>query len=134
MKKQNGIAAKTTASKKGKTSLKRMSNYNPTSEEVAKAVAAKKPLAGDIAVIQSLELKEKKDIEQAIVLSETWYEFSVFASMMNTSKKMVSKWLDNGWLAYSILGKIRIINKADVEEMMLHFRKPAIWQSDQADL
>lgn len=128
---QNGQIAKPTTGKKNKPSLKRISEHTPTREEVAKCLARRKPTGADIAEIQALKLKEKKTRQFPIVFSDTWYEHSVFVSTMGISKKTVNKWLDNGWLAYSQLGKIRIINKADVEEMMLYFRKPAIWERDE---
>jgi hypothetical protein len=131
MKLQNGSPAKTTAPKKDKISLAKISLHQPTEEEIAKALAAKRPLPGDISVIQSLEIEDEEDEVDKydpIVLSDTWYEFSVFAKKFHLHPKTAGKWLDNGWLAHSKIGRIRIINKFDIEEMMLYFRKPAIWE------
>jgi len=127
MKKQNALTAKTATSKKAKTSLAKMSTQKPPTEaEIAKAVAATKPLPGDIAKILSLEIVEEVDKYEPIVFSDTWYEFSGFVETFRVHPKTAGKWLDKGWLAYSLLGKLRFINKFDIEDMMLRFRKPAI--------
>ena len=126
MRKQKN-AIQTTASKKATASKARISKRPPPTEaELAKAVAAKKALPGDIALMRSLTLDEKKDKPQPIVFSDTWYEFSVFVRMIDAHKKTVGKWLTNGWLAYSQVGKMRLINKADVEDMMMWFRVEAV--------
>jgi hypothetical protein len=116
-----------TASKKAGESKQRISTRNPPTEaEIAKAVAAKKPLPGDMALIRSLKLEDEADKFEPIVFSETWYEFSVFVRMLRVHKKTVCKWLDNGWLAYSEVGKMRFINRFDFEDMMMWFRVEAI--------
>jgi len=92
---------------------------------MAKAVAAKKALPGDIAAIRALKIKDDEvDKYEPIVFSDTCYEFSVFVHKLSAHPKTVVKWLKNGWLVYSELGKMRFINKFDVEDMMLRFRKP----------
>lgn len=126
MRKQNVTATKT-VSQKPKTSSARLSNFKPTSEEFSGAMAVKMALSRDAELIKSLKLEEEKDKYEPIVFSETWYELSVLAQKLNVHKKTLSKWLKNGWLAYSEIGKTCIINKADLEEMLLRFRKPSIW-------
>lgn len=126
MRKQNVTATKTVSQKK-KTTSARLSNFKPTSEELSKAMAVKLAMSKDAALIKSLKLEEEQDKFKPIVFSDTWYEWSVLAQKLHVHPKTLGKWLKNGWLAYSAVGKICIINKADLEEMLLQFRKPSIW-------
>ncbi len=124
-------AAKTTAkkstAKKDKGSLRRLSSQKPpTDEEAKKALATRKALAGDINLMNSLELEyEEIDKYQPIVLSDTWYEVSVLCLKLKIPTRTMNRWLENGWMAYSKIGRFRLINKFDFEETMLYFRKPA---------
>jgi excisionase family DNA binding protein len=109
--------------KKRKGSLRRISSQKPpTEEEVKKAMDTRKALAGDIAMMNSLKLEDEEiDQFQPIVFSDTWYEFSVFCHRLNIPRRSVNRWLENGWIAYSKLGRFRLINKFDFEETMLYF-------------
>lgn len=136
MKEKNEKPAGKTIAKETKNPLMRKSlQPPPTAEELKKAVAAKKalalkvnkPLAGDIARIKALQLKEEAIKCKPIVFSDDWYEFSVFCQKLSTGASTVNKWLQNGWLAYSAIGRLRFINRADFDEMMRRFRKPAFF-------
>ena len=125
MRKQKVTAAKTASKKTPKTSSARISKFTPTQEDITKAMAA---MSKDAEVISSLKLEDEEvDKYQPIVFSDTWYEASVLAKKLHLHPKTLNRWMDKGWLAYSPLGKIRLINKFDFEDMLLHFRKPAIW-------
>lgn len=118
---------------------KRPPGKEPSKKEVAakRALAAKSnlPQAGDIALINSLKLKERaknyqtiafgKQKFKSVVFAAEWYEFSQFCEMLQLSKATVRKWLQKGWIAYSETGRVRLINRNDFEDMMRWFRKPA---------
>jgi hypothetical protein len=125
MKKQKGTATKKSTAKKCEPSLLRISKFKPSDEEVAKALEARKALPGDIAAIQSIKLPDEPPKNEPIVFSDEWYEHLVFSKKIGIHKKTTGKWLENGWLAYSHIGKFRFINKADIEDMMRRFRRPA---------
>ena len=118
--------------KKPKTSKRKLSKQPPpTPAELKKVLAArkallKKPLAGDINTMNSLELEEAEEFE-TIIFSDQWFEFSVLCRKLHVGPATVNKWLDNGWVAYSKIGRLRLINKWDFEDMMRQFRKPALW-------
>lgn len=106
----------------------------PSAEELKKAIAAKKaliacnkPQAGDIARIRALQIEEEAVKGEPVVFSDEWYEFSVFCQRIKIGPSTVTKWLSNGWLAYSEIGRLRIINRADIDEMMRRFRRPAFF-------
>ncbi|HEY5463512.1 MAG TPA: hypothetical protein VIJ95_09685 [Hanamia sp.] len=64
-----------------KTALAMISTQKPPTEaEIAKALAPKRPLPGDIALMQSLEIENEVDKYEPIVLSDTWYEFLPISS------------------------------------------------------
>lgn len=111
--------------KKGQISKVRISEQKPPTEAgIAKALAAKEALPGDIAAIQARKLEDQQvDKYEPIVFSDAWYGFSVFAYKFGTHPKTAAKWLKNGWLPYWELEKMRFINKFDIEDMMLRFRK-----------
>ena len=119
----------TRADKKSKETVGRLSVHTPTADEVAAALQAKEPTPAQKKKI--LSLKPDKDVEkiEPIKLSQEWYEFSVFLRVFQVSRGTANMWLLNGWLAYSLIGKIRIINRTDIEEMLMHFRRPSIWCS-----
>ncbi|MEO8822781.1 MAG: hypothetical protein ABI366_04340 [Ginsengibacter sp.] len=110
----------------------------PNPEEIKKALQAKKELAiekalakrypgvTDLAIIKTLVLDEKKESD-AIILSDHWYEASVLTEKLHLSKNTLNSWMNNGWLAYHLIGRIRLINKADFENMMKVFRRPSIF-------
>ena len=110
----------------------------PTPEEIKKALQAKKeraiekalakryPGVTDLAIIKTLVLDEKKESD-AIILSDHWYEASVLTNKLHLSKNTLNSWMNNGWLAYHLIGRIRLINKADFENMMKVFRIPSIF-------
>ena len=123
MKKKNG----TTAKKVKKFEGLKSTQPPPTAEQLADA-AKKEPTLYDLNLMQSIKIKEPEQEAKTIVFSKIWYEFSQFAIAINTHPNTLAKWLRNGWLAYSEIGKMRYINVADVEAMMLRFRRPAlIW-------
>ena len=83
------------------------------------------PSLSDITKMQAMQVQmdNMPDKNEPIVLSDTWYEYSVFRSKFNLSIGTANKWLANGWLPFSLLGKMRFINKTDIENMMLRFRR-----------
>ncbi len=106
----------------------------PSAEELKEIIAAKKaliaankPLAGDRARMRSLQIEEEAIKGEPVIFSEDWYEFSVFCKRIDISPSTDTKWLSNGWLAYSEIGRFRIINRKDIDEMMRRFRKPAFY-------
>jgi hypothetical protein len=134
MKKKIEKTKGTTNAEPNQNPTPRMSTQPPPSaEELKKIIAAKKalktnhPQAGDIARIRALQIKEEKIKGEPVVFSDEWYEFSVFCQKITTGASTVSNWLKNGWLAYSQLGRLRIINRADIDEMMRRFRMPAYY-------
>ena len=132
MNQKNETLVRKKNAQKPKTSARRLSKQAPpTPEEVKKALAAKKalakkPQAGDINKMNSLELEEAEEFE-TIIFSDHWFEFSVLCRKLHMGSGTVGKWLENGWLAYSKIGRSRFINKWDFEDMMRRFRKPALW-------
>jgi hypothetical protein len=116
MRKLNVKPAKAGNAKKTKASIGRISKEKP-------------PTDAEIAKMQSLKLDDLPDKNEPIVLSETWYEYSVFRNKFNICPGTANNWLRKGWLAYSGVGKMRFINKTDIEDMMRHFRRPSIWTS-----
>ena len=110
----------------------------PSPEEIKKALQVKKEMAieralakrypgvTDLAIIKTLALDEKKESD-AIILSDHWYEASVLTEKLHLSKNTLNSWMNNGWLAYHLIGRIRLINKADFENMMKVFRRPSIF-------
>ena len=92
-----------------------------------KAGVAASPTISDIIKMQAINTDDAPDNNEPIVLSDTWYEYSVFKSKFNLSPNTAKKWLDNCWLPYSELGKLRFINKADIENMMLRFRRHGLY-------
>jgi len=132
MNQKNETPARKKNAQKPKTSLRRLSKLAPpTPAELKKAIEAKKalakkPLAGDINTLNSVQLEEAEKFE-TINFSDDWFEFSVFCKKLHTGPATITKWLDNGWLAYSEIGRVRLINKGDFEDTMRRFRKPAIW-------
>lgn len=76
--------------------------------------------------MNSLELEEAEEFE-TIIFSDQWFEFSVLCRKLHVGPATVTKWLDNGWVAYTEIGRLRLINKWDFEDMMRRFRKPALW-------
>ena len=132
MNQKNETLVRKKNAQKPKTSVRRLSKQAPpTPEEVKKALAAKKalakkPLAGDINKMNSLELEEAEEFE-TIIFSDQWFEFSVLCRKLHVGPATVTKWLDNGWVAYTEIGRLRLINKWDFEDMMRRFRKPALW-------
>jgi len=130
MRNQNVAVGKQAKAKTKNASLRKISTKKPpTTDEMAKAIKAKKPSPADIAQIQALEMDNSPERDEAIVFSDTWYEFSVFVKKFNICPATANAWLNNGWFAYSGLGKLRFINKADIEATMRHFRHPAKWSS-----
>ena len=130
MRSQNLAIQKEGKAKTQKASLRKISTQQPpTADEMAKAIKAKEPSPSDIAAILALKMDNSPEEDKAIVLSDTWYEFSVFVEKFNICPATANTWLNNGWLAYSGLGKMRFINKADIEATMRHFRHPAKWTS-----
>lgn len=128
MRKQNAMTEKSAKAKTKNALLRKISTQKPpTADEIAKAIAMKNPSITDIGKIQSLVMDNSPEIHQPIVLSDTWYEFSVFVSKFHMSASTANAWLNNGWLAYSEIGRFRFINKSDIEAMMIHFRRPAKW-------
>jgi hypothetical protein len=97
----------------------------PTPGELATAVRDE-PTLYDLNIMESLPINKQEQEGKPIIFSKTWYEFSHFAKVMNTHPNTVAKWLRKRWLAYAEVGKMRYINVADVEAMMLRFRKPAL--------
>lgn len=127
MKKKNGTAKKTTAKKVKKFEGLKSTQPPPTPEQLEDA-AKNEPTLYDLNLIRALEIKEPEQQAKPIIFSKIWYEFSQFAIVMNTHPHTLNKWLSKRWLAYSLIGKMRYINVADVEDMMLRFRRPAlIW-------
>lgn len=92
-------------------------------KSILKAEAEVTPNLSDIARIQAIKMEEMPDKIEPIVLSDTWYEYSVFLRKFNVCPNTAKKWLGNGWLPYSQIEKMRFINKADIENMMLRFRR-----------
>jgi hypothetical protein len=106
----------------------------PSAEKLKEIIAAKKaliagnkPQAGDMARIRALQIEEEAIKGEPVIFSEDWYEFSVFCQRMKISPSTGTKWLSNGWLAYSEIGRFRIINRKDIDEMMRRFRRPAFY-------
>lgn len=128
MRQQNAMTEKSGKTKTKNATLRKISTQKPpTAAEMEKALAMKEPSITDIAKIQALVMDDSPEIHQPIVLSETYYEFSVFVRKFNMKASTVNSWLKNGWLAYSEIGRFRFINKADIEAMMIHFRRSAKW-------
>jgi hypothetical protein len=128
MRKQNSTASKTAKAKtsKSKKPMGRLSTQPlPTLEELEKALKAMKPSPTDVEKMQALKAPEEIDKNPPIILSNRWYEFSVFIREFCISKGTGNSWIDKEWLAYSGIGKFRFINTADIEDMMLYFRHPA---------
>ncbi|MGN6602618.1 MAG: helix-turn-helix domain-containing protein [Ginsengibacter sp.] len=132
MKKNNkATAAKIPASEgtagKKKTSQRRLSTQPPpTNAEAKRLLAQRKAFEKELTNIGEIRSDgEAVEKYEPIVFSDTWYEFTQFCRMLNLHPKTVSKWLDNGWIAYSKLGRFRIINKFDFEDTMRRFRIPA---------
>jgi hypothetical protein len=126
MKKKNETAAtKTTVQKVKKFEGLLSTQPPPTPEQLAEAVI-EEPTLYDLNLMESLQIKEPEQEGKPIIFSKIWYEFSQFAKVINTHPNTVGKWLRKGWLAYSEIGKMRYINIADVEAMMLRFRRPAL--------
>ena len=88
-----------------------------------KAKAVLRPTLSDILKIQSINLDHEPDKNEPIILSDTWYAYAVFLAKFHVGSKTVNKWLERGWLPYSQLEKLRFINKTDIENMMLRFRR-----------
>jgi|GEM_PF-2550213 len=130
MRSQNVTIQKQGKAKTQETSLRKISTRKPpTADEMAKAIKAIEPTTADIAQIQALKMDNTQERDRAIVLSDNWYEFSVFVKKFKMCPATANTWLKKGWLAYSELGKMRFINKADIEATMIHFRHPAKWAS-----
>lgn len=126
MKKKNEtVATKTTGQKVKKFEGLLSTQPPPTLEELADAVI-EQPTLYDLNLMESLRIKEPEQEGKSIIFSKTWYEFSQFAKAIDTHPNTVAKWLRKRWLAYSEVGKMRYINIADVEAMMLRFRRPAL--------
>jgi hypothetical protein len=91
-----------------------------------KAKAVLRPTPADIAKILALKPDDLPDRNEPIILSDTWYEYSVFLAKFNICKNTAGMWLRNGWLPYSQIKKMRFINKKDIDDMMNQFRRSAL--------
>jgi len=131
MEKKNVKRGKTITTKRAKKPLGIMSTQLPPTEaQIEEALAARNPTKGDLALMNLIAIKNEKDKFQPISLSTEWYEFTVFVLRFGLNKRTAGKWLTKGWLSYSLIGKLRFINKSDIEIMMLRFRKSAFfWMS-----
>jgi hypothetical protein len=87
-----------------------------------KANDASAPTLSDIMKMQAMVMDDAPDINAPIVLSDTWYEFSVFKRLFNLSAGTANKWLEK-YLPSSKIEKMRFLNKADIESMLLQFRR-----------
>lgn len=124
MKKKNAMPASNSKAKISKMSSAKVDATKP--EEAPKIITfhgAVKPTLSDIIKVQSLELDNLPDPNEPIILDEAWYEYSVFKNKFNLSPNTANNWLDQGWLPHSKIIKMRFINKADIERMMLRFRR-----------
>ena len=81
------------------------------------------PTAAELARIRTLKMDNTPDNNEPIVLSDNWYEFSVFIRKFNVSRNTAELWLKNGWLPYSQINRMRYINLADIERFMIKFRR-----------
>ena len=103
--------------------FKKPSPKPASTKKAITGTSTRKPTLSDIAKIQAIELDDLPDRYEPIVLSDTWYEYSVFLAKFNVSINTANNWLKYGWLPFSQVGRIRIINKADIENMLLRFRR-----------
>jgi hypothetical protein len=127
MRKQNARDKQAAKTSKSKTTNARLSKQSPSTDEIVRALQVKKQMDQIDKVETELQKKDPAEKDELIVLSDTWYEFSVFWRKFNIYSGTADSWLKKGWLAYSEVGKMRFINKTDIEEMMMHFRRPSIW-------
>lgn len=116
MRKKNRLQNKVKASKASSVKVNAIQSSPP-----AKIVKA--PTLIDIAKMQAIKMDHVPDKNEPIVLSDTWYEYSVFLAKFHVCPNTAKKWLGNGWLPYSQIGKMRFINKTDIENMMMQFRR-----------
>ena len=124
MKKKNAMPASGRKAKISKMSSAKVDAKKP--EEAPKIMTfngAVIPTLSDIIKIQSLEMDMTPDPNEPIILDDTWYEYSVFKRKFNLSPNTANKWLDIGLLPHSKIIKMRFINKADIERMMLYCRR-----------
>ena len=106
-----------------KSSAKVITMKSSPFKNIVLAEAAVTPTLSDIMKMQEMKMDDTPGKNKPIVLSDTWYEFSEFRSMFNLSPGTAHKWLANGWFPFSELGKLRFLNKADIENTMLRFRR-----------
>src|SRR6185312_4783069 len=126
MKKKNETPAKTTTVEKVKNFQGVLSTQPPPGDEELAQPLIEEPTLYDLNVMKSIRINEPEEKGKPIVFSKIWYEFSMFAKVIDTHPNTVAKWMRKGWLPYSQIGKLRYINLADVEAMMLRFRRPAL--------
>lgn len=124
MKKKQAIKKNAVPSKSSKVSaVKKSSKKKAPQKKAITGTSTRKPTLSDIAKMQAMKLDDIPDRHEPIVLSDTWYEYSVFLAKFHVSINTANNWLRFGWLPFSQLGRIRIINKTDIENMMLRFRR-----------
>lgn len=124
MKMKQSITQNAVTAKPIKVSAVNSPSTKPASAKNAiTGTSTRKPTLSDIAKIQAIELDESPDRYEPIVLSDTWYEYSVFLAKFNVTINTANNWLKYGWLPFSQIGRIRIINKTDIENMLLRFRR-----------
>ena len=124
MKKKNAMPASNCKAKISKMSSAKVDATKP--EEAPKIITFNggvKPTLSDIIKIQSLEMDMTPDPNEPIILDAAWYEYSVFKDKFHLSTGTANNWLNQGWLPHSKIVKMRFINKADIERMMLRFRR-----------
>ena len=124
MKKKNAMPASGRKAKISKISSAKVDATKP--EEAPKIITFNggvKPTLSDIIKVQSLEMDMTPDPNEPIILDAEWYEYSVFKDKFHLSPNTANNWLDKGWLPHSKIVKMRFINKADIERMMLRFRR-----------
>lgn len=112
---QSAQTSKTTSAKAGNGLPLPDKDWPPEKQEP--------PAPGDLAKIQALKMDHAPDTHGGITLSDTWYEFSDFLRIFRVSANTVKSWYRKGWLPITQIERMRYINKADVENMMLRFRR-----------
>jgi hypothetical protein len=117
--KKNAVPAKSIKASAAKKPSKKKVN----SKKAITGTSTRKPTLSDILKIQAMKIDEQPDRHAPIVLSDTWYEYSVFLDKFHVSINTANNWLKYGWLPFSQLGRIRFINKTDIENMLLRFRR-----------
>lgn len=117
---------KVTLQSKVATSSKPLAKVIPMTFSPAKNIILAEdtvmPTLSDIMKMQAMKIGDAPDKNEPIVLSDTWYEYSVFKNKFNISQNTANSWLRK-WLPSSKIEKMRFINKVDIENMLLRFRR-----------